>query len=224
MVLIGYSLDLHRADVISRDWSTAWTVAIFRDRKHRVDNHDLSRSGALCKHIATTRSPSEGHDLHLTLATRGLLWNVRSPLSCELHRMARMTRGRTPQSQSDRTAIAARSSGDRGSFVVESPPRSLNGNYWRMEITIYSRSWPDRGAIVARSRRNRGPIVVLLEAKLKRICHGIEATINAKGIHPHDASIPLPRPRQLLTIIGLIFPLKSHVFYLCSSIFDRFVK
>ena len=46
------------------------------------------------------------------------------PLFLTLHRTIQMPRGRTPRSRSDRTAIAARSSRDRGVFDAESTPRS----------------------------------------------------------------------------------------------------
>ena len=104
----------------------------------------------------------------------------------DLHRKAQTLRGRTPRSRSDRTAIAARSSRDRASFVVELPPRSSYGGRWSINTMIDARSWPDRGAIV-----------VLLEAKLKPNSpsnwSGIEATTSPQGtapmtplISPHD--------------------------------------
>ena len=65
----------------------------------------------------------------------------RSSTQLNLHRTAEKIRGRTPRSRSDRTAIAVRSSRDHGSFVMESPPRSLDGVHWWIEITINSRSW-----------------------------------------------------------------------------------
>ena len=40
-------------------------------------------------------------DLHLTLATPGLLWNVRSSSSRDFHRTAEKTRGRNPRSWHD---------------------------------------------------------------------------------------------------------------------------
>ena len=71
-----------------------------------------------------------------------------------------------PRSRSDRTAITARSSRDRGSFVVESPPRSSYGDRWSINTTIDVRSWPDRGAIMARSWRDRGSFASEIKAKL----------------------------------------------------------
>ena len=69
----------------------------------------------------------------------------------DLHRTARKTHGRSPRSWHDRTAIAVRSSRDCDSFMAESPPQSLEGIHWRIEITINPRSWPNRGVIVIRS-------------------------------------------------------------------------
>ena len=110
-------------------------------------------------------------DLHLTLAMRGLLLNVRSPSSRELHRTARTTHGRTPRSQSDRTTMAARSSRDRGSFGVELPPRSVTA----FTGGSISRLTHDRGPFEARLWLNSWPIW-----KPRR--------------HPKE---PLPRPLQI---------------------------
>ena len=64
----------------------------------------------------------------------------------DLHRTAQTLRGRTPRSRSDRSAIAARSSCDRASFVVESPQRSSYGGRCSINTTIVARSWRDRGS------------------------------------------------------------------------------
>ena len=76
----------------------------------------------------------------------------------------------SPEAPSDRqddsqknSTIAVRSNRDRGSFVVESPPRSLDGGRWSINTTIDARSWPDRGVIMAQWWRDRG----LFEVKLK---------------------------------------------------------
>ena len=82
------------------------------------------------------------------------------------------------------STIAARSSRDWGDYVVESLP------FKRMMIIKASmpRSMPDRGLIVARSWPDRGgkrgPIVVVLEGKLKPSHHGIQATSHAYRIAP----------------------------------------
>ena len=131
-----------------------------------TERHVASRGATIVINGHIARSRSDGHDeadLLLILTTRGLLWNVQSPSSRDLHRMARTIHGRTPRSRSDRTAIAARSSRDRGSFVVKSPPRSLDGGRWSINTTIDVRSWPDRGVIVARSWRNRRSLKVKLK-------------------------------------------------------------
>ena len=108
--------------------------------------------------------------------------------------------------------------------MAESPPRSSEGSHWTIEITIDPRSWLDRDAIVARSRRDRGAIVALLKQKCGSI-HGQSGSHDAAPRNRfHDPCKSLPRPLQLPTIFGLIFPLKTHVFSLCSSTFDQFAK
>ena len=84
----------------------------------------------------------------------------------------------------DRSSIAARSSRDWGDYVVESPPFEQT---MIVEASM-PRSTPDRGPIVARSwpdrGEKRGPIVVVLEGKLKPSRRGIQATSHAYGIAP----------------------------------------
>ena len=60
----------------------------------------------------------------------------------DFHQTMEDNRERTPRSRFDRAAIAARSSRDRGAYVVESPP------FKRTAIDERSgpRSWPDSGA------------------------------------------------------------------------------
>ena len=129
--------------------------------------------------MKTARSRSNGHDEARSSSLRGVAWSGRSladsgrfigqwiairrsPLklrgtlspvtfssSRDLHRTARKTHGRSPRSWHDRTAIAVRSSRDRDSFMAESPSRSSEGVQWWIKITIYPRSWLDRGTIVA---------------------------------------------------------------------------
>ena len=86
--------------------------------------------------------------------------------------------------------IAVRSNRNRGAIEPRSwifchgiISMSIKWHSLRIEITIYSRSWPNRSAIVARSW-------CFLEAKWKLKCRGIEATIYANGIAP---STPLNR-------------------------------
>ena len=104
-------------------------------------------------------------------------------------RTARTIRGRTPRSRSDRTAITKRSSRDRASCLVESPPRSSYDSCWSINTTIDARSWPDRGAIV-----------LLFEVKLKRNCKGIVSTHHQIRAELKPRPMPkesLPRPLQI---------------------------
>ena len=149
-----------------------------------------------------------------------LATHVELSRSQDLHRTMKKAHGRTPRSRWDQTAIAVRSSRDRGSFSVESERRFFH--------LIGRRSTDDqdhdRRTIVARSRRDRGVIVVPLKQKLRRNYHKSGSHDTARGNRFHDPAKPLPRPLQLPTIIRLIFSLKTHVFSLCSSTFDRFMK
>ena len=111
---------------------------------------------------------------------------VDSSGTSDLHQTARTIRRRTPRLRSDQTAIAARSSRDRGYFITESSPRSSNGTQWRIKITIVARSRLDRGPITARSWPDRGPIVGLFEAKFKLIRRGFEATKPCDRNRLHD--------------------------------------
>ena len=89
---------------------------------------------------------------------------------------------------------------------------------------IVARSWCNHGPIAARSWPDRGGIV----AHLKQNCVSIHGQSGSHDVAPrnhfHDPCKSLPRPLQLATIFGLIFPLKTHVFSLCSSTFNWFVK
>ena len=82
----------------------------------------------------------------------------RSSTKLKLHRTAEKIRERTPRLQWDRTPIAARSSRDCGSFLVESPPRSIDGVHCWIEITIVARSWGDRGSFEAKFWAHSMPI------------------------------------------------------------------
>ena len=119
---------------------------------------------------------------------------------------------------------------DRHAIVAHSAP-NLEPRHRGINARVFSNSigWQrlslttivahDRGSIVAGSPHDQGQF----SAKLGMIRRGIEAT--------RPPSEPLPRPLQIASTtasiahdFGLIFPLKSHVFSLCSSTFDRFVK
>ena len=151
----------------------------------------------------------------------------RSPTYLKPHRTAGRIRGRTPRSQSDRTAIAARSSRDRGSFDVEAKPRSRR----TFSAEDGKRNVHDRGPITSGSWTDHCLIMATFKRDQSFFWSEIEADSSRNGSHdlcpwnrPLDAIKPLPRPLQLPTIFGLIFPLKTHVFSLCSGTFDRFVK
>ena len=126
------------------------------------------------------------------------------------------------------TTIAVRSNRDRGAIK----PRSWIFHRGIDSAIFRRRSMVDRDhdqpTIVARSRRDRGPIVVrswlLLRLIWERIHREFGSYEAAQRNRSHNLSKPLPRPLQLPTIFGLIFPLKTHVFSLCTSTFDRFVK
>ena len=84
-------------------------------------------------------------------------------------------------------------------------PTSSDGMDWGLTMIVAH----DRGSIVARSPHDQG----YPTAKSRPIHHGFEATTPLNGNHSHDASIPLPRPRQLPTIFAPNFPLKA-MYYL----------
>ena len=123
-----------------------------------MDSRDPSQSEALRGHIATAGSPSDGSDFYLTLATRGLLWNIRSLSSRDLHQTAEnKTRSRhdsgpiTTRSWPDRRVIMATINRDHGSFIAESSNRSFPLNRTVIIGASISPSTCDRGPIVERS-------------------------------------------------------------------------
>ena len=112
-----------------------------------------------------------------------------------------------PDASWKNAAIAIRSSRDCASFVVESPPRSSYGGRWSINTMI-----------VARSRRDRGPIVVLFEVKLKLTHHQIGAELKPRPMTKES----LPRPLQITPTTASIghdlrakFPFKNR----CISLF-----
>ena len=115
-----------------------------------------------------TLRPYDLHRMALDRPDLLPLWRcVELSRALDLHRTTENNCGRTPRSRSDQTAIAARSSRDRGFCIVESPlldRTTINGDPG-------PRSTPDCGPIVARSWLNRGS----LEEKLRLIHHQIEA-------------------------------------------------
>ena len=94
-----------------------------------------------------------------------LATHVELSRSQDLHRTMKKTRGRTPRSRRNRTAIAVRSSRDRGSFSTESERRFSH--------LIGRRSTDDqdhdRRTIVAQSWRDRGTFEAKIKAKLQPI-------------------------------------------------------
>ena len=76
------------------------------------------------------------------------------------YRTATRTRGRTPRSRSDRTAIAVRSNRDRGAFAAESTSRVPDSIFVRICSEIDAQSAHDQATIVVdrgRSRRKAWP-------------------------------------------------------------------
>ena len=138
-----------------------------------------------------------------------------------------MPHGRTPRSRSDRTAIAARSSRDRGAFKAESTPRSSDRRSWGSAArstpnrhTIRPRSW----SIVVDPGEKRGQEEAEIMAKLRPI-HGQSGSCDvAPRNRSHYLSDRLHDRLQLATIFGPISSLKSNVVLHCSLTFDRFVK
>ena len=156
--------DLHQSTCLKKrfKWYPRWTTR-GRARKHGSASDGC---GFLCKwkQRAIARSSSDGRDLHRELhRSNGWWWTLPTITAYEIarswpsphlkrYRTATKTRGRTPRSRSDRTAIATQSSHNRGNFGVESLP-------WDRTAVDYSpvpQSTPDRDPIVARSWPDRG--------------------------------------------------------------------
>ena len=72
------------------------------------------------------------------------------------YRTVMRTRGRTPRSRSDRTAIAARSNRDRGAFAAESTVRVPDLIFVRICSEIDAQSTHDQATIVVDPGENRG--------------------------------------------------------------------
>ena len=139
----------------------------------------------------------------------------RSPTYLKPHRTAGRSRGRTPRSRSDRTAIVdlltwKQSHDLRARFQLKMASETS---------TIEARSPCDRGPIAAWSWPRSSAIVASFEAKLKLIHCEFEATTPLNWNRPHDAPIPPPRSHQSATIFGPIFLFKSMYF---PSLFFNF--
>ena len=130
----------------------------------------------------------------------------RLPTYLKLNPTTKKARGRTPGSRSDRAAIVNPSAWNR----LHDPQTTSKVDRDHDQTTIVARSW------LLFLKQNSSQFT----ANSEPIHRGIEATIYAHRIAPST----LPRPLQLPTILGLIFPLKTHVVLHCSSTFDRLVK
>ena len=163
-----------------------------------TDRHRTAEAFRDRRHYAIIRSSSDGRD-HSQPSRRAWSLLVRlisieragSSSRSDLHRTAETTRGRTPRSRSDRTAIAVRSSRDRSSCRAESTPRPSIDN----SDAFGTRSTADRAKIVAE-------FLAPFEEKFKPTRPEFEASTPLSANRVHDASIPRPRPPPSPTISG----------------------
>ena len=130
------------------------------------------------------------------------------------YRTVARTRGRTPRSRSDRTAIAARSSRDRGAFAAESTPQGPDVIFVRMCSEIDAQSTHDQATIVVDPGEKRGPEETEFMAKLRSIRGQSRSGNVAPRNCSHYLSNRLHDRLQLATIFGAISSLKTHVFLL----------
>ena len=193
---------------------------------------------------------SSDHDRHRTVVinrNQELTWrHVQGSESSDHHRdvldhgvlVRAITIVHSPEAPSDgwedswkKSTIVVRSNRDHGAIEprswllhrgINATILSINGA--RFPLKMAGEKVHDRSPISTRSWPQSSAIVASFEAKSMLIHHGIEATINAKGIRSHDAFSPLPRPHKSATIFGLNFPLKACTLPSCSLTFDRFVK
>ena len=150
------------------------------------------------------------HDRNLTAKVKPkFLLFTETHGAVDFHRTAERTRGRNPRSWCDRTAIAVRSSPNRGSFSAKS--RELSFPVIRMAIAWAptSRSKGDCGPIAAGSWHDRGAIVAPIEAESRPIYRQFRSHDIVNWNRFHNPCKPLPRPHQSATLFGLNFPLKS---------------
>ena len=149
-----------------------------------MDGRDLSRSEASHGRVRNVRSSSDDWDFHRD----------------DHYRTAEKRPGRTPRSRCGRTAIAPRSHCDRATIA----PLQWRNRLQTTDDRPGLRLWVDRGAIMARSRPDRAENQAFIEAKLKLILRGIEATMPRPWNRPHVAFNRHPRPLPMATISGLI--------------------
>ena len=152
----------------------------------------------------------------------------RSSTHPKLNRTARRIHGRTPRSRSDRTAIVARSSRDRGaikpqSWLFHHGIKATRHSAW-FQLNVAG----ENPTIVAWSPLDRDHdrmrLWLLLKLNWGRIHRKFLSYKAARRNHSHDPCKPLPRPIQSATIFGPKIPFKSMYFPSCSSTFNRFVK
>ena len=192
-----------------------------------TDRHRTANAFRDRRHYAIIRSSSDSRD-HSQPSRRAWSLLVRliyieragSSSRSDLHRTAETTRGRTPRSRSDRTAIAVQSSRDRSSCRAESTPRPSIDN----SDAFGTRSTADRAKIVADRAKIVAEFLAPFEEKFKPTRPEFEASTLLKWNRSLDAANPRSRPAPSPTISGLILSLKTHVLLLCSSTFDRLVK
>ena len=148
------------------------------------------------RHVATQGTLSSStwrpHDRDLTATVKpDFILFMETHGASDFHRTAGRILGRTPRSRSDRTAIAARSSRDRGSFIKEPKPRSRrtipaeDGKrkvHDRGPIALWS--WTDRRLIVATIKRDHGFFWSKIEADSSQIWN-------------HNAAQWKPSPRRI---------------------------
>ena len=129
------------------------------------------------------------------------------------YRTATRTRGRTPRSRSDRTAIAARSNRDRGAFAAESTPRVPDSIFVRICSEIDAQLTHDQATIMVDPGERRGPEEAEIMAKLRPIRGQSRSCDVAPRNRSHYLSNCLNDRLQLATIFGPISSLKPMYFF-----------
>ena len=168
--------------------------------------------------LSDSRSRSDGHG------------DVRSwpSIFLMLHRAVQRFRGRTPRSRSDRTAIAARSSRDRGIFGMDwrrwSRRMVLNEDGTRRghdRGSIASRSWSDRCLIATTIKRDRG---VYWSENQAKITANSGASKSPEGTAPTTPANRLHDRSNDPRIRAKVLFKKACILPSLFLTFDRFVK
>ena len=148
----------HQTSDAIKTATIAWTRvhAIIKSAR-ALKSFLVATIGALTRRHVATRGALDLHQQQI------LLDRDRTVQSPEAHRTVQTIRGRTPRPRSDRTTIAARSSRNRGAYVVESPPVDQMAT----DGDPGSRSTHDRDPIMARLWPDRGKNCGLFEAKIE---------------------------------------------------------